>query len=64
MANSGVVMRSHVDGMRGRVKEMVKVDHVSRHVVGPLKDLGPDVVQEGVRQPPAKDHDLGGAVVS
>lgn len=42
-----------------QVKEGVESGHVQAHVVGPLKDLGADVGKEGIRGPPAQDHDLG-----
>ena len=39
------------------IKEVVKLDHVLRHVVRPLQDLWADVNKEGVARPAAEDHD-------
>ena len=53
-------------GLSVLVFEIVKIsdlDHVARHVGGPLQDLGPDVVKEGVRSPSTQDLDAVWSVV-
>ena len=54
------------DGLPALVFEIVKIgdlDHVARHVGGPLQDLGPDVVEEGVGSPSTEDLDAVWCVV-
>ncbi|KAI2502044.1 hypothetical protein MHU86_12447 [Fragilaria crotonensis] len=45
------------------IEEGVVVDHVPAHLIGPLKDLWANVVEEGVGRPAPKYHDLGHWVV-
>ena len=45
------------------IVEVGDLDHVARHVGGPLQDLGPDVVEEGVGSPSTKDLDAVWCVV-
>jgi hypothetical protein len=45
------------------IEERVVTYHVTAHIVRPFKDLGTDVHQERVREPPSKDHDLVDGVV-
>jgi hypothetical protein len=47
----------------GNIEKGVEMNHVARHVVGPLKDLGANIDKEGIRGPPTEDHDLRGGVI-
>jgi hypothetical protein len=57
---AGVVGGGHVEC---GVEKRLDVDHVNRHGVRPLEDLGSDVYKECIRHPAAQDHDLGWRVV-
>ena len=61
VAGGRIIIRKLIE-TRG-VGEVVEFGHVGAHVVCPFEDLGPDVHQESVRGPSAKNHDASGAVV-
>jgi hypothetical protein len=56
LAGSGIIWCDEIS--MWSVEERVKVDHVARHVIGPLEDLWSNVDQEGIRRPTAKDHNF------
>ena len=61
LAGSGIIWCD--EGSVRSIEERVKVDHVTRHVIGPFENLWTDVDQECIRGPPSEDHDFCRGVV-
>ena len=47
----------------GGVEEGIVVDHIAAKLIGPLENLGSNVVEEGIGGPASQEHDLGDRVI-
>jgi hypothetical protein len=61
LAGAGIIRSNDVSVWD--IEKGVEMNHVTGHVVGPLKYLGANIDKEGIRGPPTEDHDLRWGVV-